>query len=99
MVSASAAFVDLQSMRPRRGCLSNRDHSKSAGLRARCQFLPRERKVMRLVVKGLLNKQMVEELGSSEITLKIQRGNAMRKIEASSLADLVRMAEKLGSDG
>jgi FixJ family two-component response regulator len=54
---------------------------------------------MRLVVKGPLNKQMVEELGSSEITLKIQRGNAMRKMEASSLADLVRMAEKLGSDG
>ena len=73
----------------------NRDHSKSAGLRARCQFLPRERKVMRLVVKGPLNKQMVEELGSSEITLKIQRGNAMRKMEASSLADLVEWPRSL----
>jgi FixJ family two-component response regulator len=64
---------------------------------ARYQRLtPREREVMGLVVTGLMNKQVASRLELSEITVKIHRGNVMRKMEAQSLADLVRMAEQLG---
>ena len=70
-----------------------------AELRTRYEFVtPREREVMRMVVTGMLNKQIAARLGTTEITVKIQRGSVMKKMKVASVADLVRLAEKLGID-
>jgi FixJ family two-component response regulator len=56
----------------------------------------REREVMKLIVSGLLNKQIAAELGSSETTVKMHRGQIMHKMKAQSVVQLARMAEKIG---
>ena len=60
---------------------------------------PREREVMQHVVSGRLNKQIASDIGISEMTVKIHRGNVMRKMKAASLPDLARMADKLSTAG
>ena len=68
-----------------------------AALRERLESLtPRERKVLPLVASGLPNKQIADAIGASEATVKVHRSQLMRKMDASSLPDLVRMAEKMG---
>jgi FixJ family two-component response regulator len=72
------------------------EHAKISVLQSRYDKLtPREREVTEFVVAGLINKEIAAKLGLSEITIKVHRGQAMKKMEADSLADLVRMTEVL----
>jgi FixJ family two-component response regulator len=77
--------------------VARRQHARHADLRRRYESLsPREREVFKCVVSGLLNKQIADELGATERTVKFHRGNMMRKMRVESLAELVRLAEALG---
>jgi len=70
--------------------------AKAAELRRRYESLtPREREVMQLVVRGMLNKQIASELGASEVTIKMHRGQVMHKMRAESVVELLRMAETI----
>ena len=70
--------------------------AKAVELRRRYESLtPREREVMQLVVRGLLNKQIASELGASEVTIKMHRGQVMHKMRAESVVELLRMAETI----
>jgi FixJ family two-component response regulator len=76
---------------------ARQERSMVAEVRRRYESLTkREREVMKLVVSGLLNKQIAGELGTSEVTVKMHRGQVMRKMKAQSLVQLLRMAEKIG---
>jgi len=77
--------------------LTRRQHAEIHDLQSRYETLTtREREVMQHVISGLLNKQVAAELNITEFTVKIHRGQVMRKMHADSLADLVRMADNLG---
>jgi FixJ family two-component response regulator len=74
--------------------------AKAVELRRRYESLtPREREVMQLVVRGLLNKQIASELGASEVTIKMHRGQVMHKMRAESVVELLRMAEAIAPIG
>jgi FixJ family two-component response regulator len=90
-------MLDAVTMALERDRQRRSDERGVSDLRALFESLtPREREVMAFVTDGLMNKQIAGEIGISEITVKIHRGNVMRKMGARSLADLVRMADMLG---
>jgi FixJ family two-component response regulator len=81
----------------RKDCIARREALEQADLVARYSSLtPREQELLPMLVRGLLNKQAATELGITEYTVQIHRGNIMRKMKADSFAALVRLATKLG---
>ena len=90
MLDAVAAAVERDRERRKEEKVLSELRSRFASL------TPREQEVLALVASGLMNKQIAAEIGLAEITVKIHRGNIMKKMSARSLADLVRMAELLG---
>jgi FixJ family two-component response regulator len=80
-----------------RDCVRRQQEAEIATLRERFESLtPREQEVLPWVISGLLNKQIAAEIGTAEATVKVHRSQLMHKMGAESLADLVRMAEKIG---
>ena len=93
----SRSLLDAVQAALERDRSAQKDRSESGELREHYeQLTPREREVMALVTTGLLNKQVASELATTERTIKFHRANIMQKMHAESLADLVRMGEKLG---
>ncbi|MBY3595333.1 MULTISPECIES: response regulator transcription factor [Rhizobium] len=91
-------ILDAVSTAMERDAQRRRQNAQSAAVVSLAETLtPREREVMNAVVRGLMNKQIAFELGISEVTVKLHRGNVMRKMEVRSVADLVRKAEVLGA--
>jgi len=89
-------LLDAVQMALERDRLRRLRDSEIADLQRRLRTLtPREREVLPLVISGLLNKQIAAEMNASEATVKVHRSQLMRKLEAKSVPDLVRMAEKL----
>jgi len=81
----------------RRSRVERQEHKAVAEIQHRADKLtPREREVFALVVTGMLNKQIAGELGATEKTIKVHRGRMMKKMQANSVTDLVRFAERIG---